>query len=122
MEAQCPHETQFECLVKNEPLSRGYARPTSLVDSADIFTRALPSFPSRPEVGGMQGERHALVVALEVDKRRVAVLVFSMVVLGCLIGVTVALTKHNIGLGAGIGAATFGFVAVLQGMMVWLYK
>ena len=108
-------------LVKNELLSRSYAKPDTLVDSADIFTRALPSFASKSTAGAFLGQRHALVVALEVDKHRVAVLILLMGSLGYLIGGGVALMMHNLELGACIGAATFGLVASFQGMIVWSY-
>jgi hypothetical protein len=123
LEAQILHETQFEKLVRNETLTRGYARPTSLVDSSDMFVRVLPSFRETPDgKGSSPCERHALVVGLEIDLRRVALFVLMTMLLGIALGAGIAIVKHDIGLGAEIGGAIFSFMAVLQGMMIMMYK
>jgi hypothetical protein len=123
LEAQILHETQFENLARNETLTRGYARPTSLVDSSDMFVRVLPSFRETPDgKGPYPCERHALVIGLEIDLRRVALFVLVAMLLGMAFGAGVAIVKNDIGLGAEIGGAIFGLVAVLQGMMIMMYK
>jgi hypothetical protein len=117
------HETQFENLARNETLTRGYARPNSLVDSKDMFVRILPSFHEIPDGKGTSSrERHALVVALEIDLRRVSLFILTTMLLGTAIGAGVAIVKNDLGLGAEIGSAIFGFAAVLQGMMIMMYK
>lgn len=123
MEAQTLHETQFEELVRNEFLTRGYARPQSLVDSADVFVRALPSFcEGSDEEASIPREQHALDVALEIDKGRVSIFMLLMAVLGFAVGTAVSIAKGDLGLGAEIGGAVFGFVAVFQGAMIFMYK
>jgi hypothetical protein len=113
------HETQFENLARNETLTRGYARPNALVDSKDMFVRVLPSFHEVP--GGKVSssrERHALVVALEIDLRRVSLFILTTMLLGTAIGAGVAIVENDLGLGAEIGGAVFGFAAV----MIMMYK
>jgi hypothetical protein len=123
LEIQALHETLFEKLVRNDILTRGYARPSALVDSADIFIRVLPSFREKPDSDvASPHERHALVVALEVDRCRVSLFVLITVLLGAAIGAGIGVVKKDIGLGAEIGGAVFGFVAVLQGTMILMYK
>jgi hypothetical protein len=112
------HETQFEDLARNETLTRGYVRPSSLVDSADMFDRVLPSFRERPE----EGKRHALVVALEVDRCRVSLVILMMAFIGFAVGASISIIKRDIGLGAEIGSALFGLVTVLQGMVFLMYR
>lgn len=59
LEIQSSRETVFEQLVRNDTLTRGYARPSALVDSADMFVRVLPSFRERPAKGVKTfSERH----------------------------------------------------------------
>ena len=70
----------------------------------------------------MRRQRHVLVVGLEVDKRRLALLILILAFLGSLTGIIVALIAQDLCLGAEIGAAIFAFVAVLQGAMVLMYK
>ena len=104
-------------------MTRGYARPSSLVDSADIFARVLPPFEQENRVGKFaHRQRHALVVGLEVDKSRIAMLILVLAFLGSLTGIVVALVARDPCLGAEIGAAAFAFVAVLQGAMVLMYR
>jgi hypothetical protein len=112
------HETQFEDLARSETLTRGYARPSSLVDSADMFDRVLPSFRERPE----EGQRHALVVALEVDRCRMSLVILMMAFIGFAVGASISIVKRDIGLGAEIGSALFGLVTVLQGMVFLVYR
>lgn len=66
-------------------------------------------------------ERYALVVALEVDRHRIALFILLMAFVGLIGGVLVAVLRHDWGLGAGIGGAMFGFVAVLEGALVLMY-
>lgn len=123
LEIQSLHETVFEALVRNEALTRGYARPSALVDSADMFVRVLPSFRERPEEGvAASSERHALVVALEVDRCRVSLFVFIIALFGIVVGVSIGVVKEDSGLGSEIGGAIFTFVTVLQGTMILMYK
>ena len=123
LEIQTLHETVFEKLVKNEALTRGYARPSALVDSADMFVRVLPSFRERPdEEVATSCERHALVVALEVDRCRVALFILITVLVSLVVGVSIGIVREDIGLGAEIGGAVFALVAVLQGTMILMYK
>ena len=123
MELQTLHETLFEKLVRNDILTRGYARPSALVDSADIFVRALPSFREKPDMdAAIPRERHALVVALEVDRCRVSIFILVTALFRIAIGAGIGIVKKDVGLGAEIGAAVFGFVAVLQGAMILMYK
>lgn len=111
LETQTLHETQFEELVRNETLTRGYARPKSLVNSADVFVRAMP----------VVRRRHALVVALEVDRCRVSVFILVMVLIGLAVGTGVAVIEKDLGLGAEVGGVVFGLVAVLQGTTILMY-
>jgi hypothetical protein len=123
LEAQSLHETQFEDLARSETLTRGYARPSTLVDSADIFDRVLPSFREIPvdEISTLR-ERHALVVALEVDRSRMSLFILMMAVVGFAVGLSISIFKRDVGLGAEIGSAVFGFVTVLQGMVFLMYR
>lgn len=122
LEAQSLRETQFESLVKNETLTRGYERPSSLVDSADMFTRALPSFQVKLGTGKpASSERHALVVALEFDKSRFSVIILFVAMLGLVMGCGIGAATRDWELGAGIGGSLFAFVAVLQGTMILMY-
>jgi hypothetical protein len=117
------HETQFEDLTRNETLTRGYPRPRSLVDSADIFDRVLPSFRKRPEEGlSPLRERHALVVALEVDRSRISLFILMMALIGFAVGAGIGIVKRDLGLGAEIGGAVFSLVTVLQGMVFLMYR
>ena len=123
MEIQSPHETVFENLVRNDTLTRGYARPSALVDSADMFVRVLPSFRERPAEGVKTfSERQALVVALEVDRCRVSLFIFMTALSGIIVGASIGIKTRDIGLGAEIGGAVFTFVTVLQGTMILMYK
>ena len=123
LEIQSLHETVFEALVRNEALTRGYARPSALVDSADMFVRVLPSFRERPEEGvAASSERPALVVALEVDRCRVSLFIFMTALSGIIVGASIGIKTRDIGLGAEIGGAVFTFVTVLQGTMILMYK
>lgn len=63
-----------------------------------------------------------MVVGLEIDLRRVALFILMTMLLGIALGASIAIVKHDIGLGAEIGGAIFGLVAVLQGMMIMMYK
>jgi hypothetical protein len=123
LEIQTLHETVFEELVRNEALTRGYARPSALVDSADMFVRVLPSFREMPNNGiANLSERRALVVALEVDRCRVSLFILIMALSGIVVGASVGIAKGDVGLGAEIGGAAFTFVTVLQGTMILMYK
>ena len=123
LEIQTLHETVFEELVRNDALTRGYARPSALVDSADMFIRVLPSFREIPDKGvATSCERHALVVALEVDRCRVSLFVLITALSGIVVGASIGIVKGNVGLGAEIGGAIFTFVTVLQGTMILMYK
>lgn len=48
--------------------------------------------------------------------------ILVMMLLGTALGAGVAIAENDIGLGAEMGGAIIGFVAVLQGMMVMMYK
>lgn len=123
LEIQTLHETVFEELVRNDALTRGYARPSALVDSADMFIRVLPSFREIPDKGvATSCERHALVVALEVDRCRVSLFIFITALCGIIVGASIGIATRDIGLGAEIGGAIFTFVTVLQGTMILMYK
>ena len=123
LEIQTLHETVFEGLVRNEALTRGYARPGALVDSADMFVRALPSFRERPDKGAAPStERHALVVALEVDRYQVSLFILTTALSGIVVGASIGIVKGDAGLGAEIGGAVFTLVTVLQGMMIMMYR
>lgn len=94
-----------------------------MVDSADVFTRALPSFCRAPGEGtSIARERYALVVALEVDRFHVSIFMLLLAVLGLAVGTAVSIVKKDLGLGAEVGAAVFGLVAVFQGTMIFMYK
>jgi hypothetical protein len=116
------HETQFEELARNETLTRGYARPSSLEDSADMFDRVLPSFRERSEDGLPLRERNALVVALEVDRCRISLFILMMALIGFAVGAGMSIIKKDIGLGAEMGGAIFSFVTVFQGMVFLMYR
>lgn len=123
MEAQNLHETQFEDLTRSEILTRGYAKPNSLVDSPDVL--ACTSLSSCEVMGDgvlIPRERHVLVVALEVDKSRISGFILLVAVLGFAVGIVVSIVKKDLGLGAEVGGAVFGLVAVLQGAMILMYK
>ena len=88
-----------------------------------MFDRVLPSFRKTPDGKGLfSRERHALVVALETDLCRLSMFILVAMLLGIALGAGVAIAEDDIGLGAEMGGAIFGFVAVLQGMMVMMYK
>ena len=88
-----------------------------------MFDRVLPSFRKTPDGKGLfPRERHALVVALETDLCRLSMFILVAMLLGIALGAGVAIAEDDIGLGAEMGGAIFGFVAVLQGMMVMMYK
>lgn len=70
----------------------------------------------------MPRERHVLVVALEVDKSRISGFILLVAVLGFALGIIVSIVKKDLGLGAEVGGAVFGLVAVLQGTMILMYK
>lgn len=94
-----------------------------MVDSADVFTRALPSFCGvLGEGASIARERYALVVALEVDRFRVSIFMLLMAFLGFAVGTAVSVVKKDLGLGAEVGAAVFGLIAVFQGTMIFMYK
>jgi hypothetical protein len=117
------HETQFEDLTRNETLTRGYSRPNSLADSADLFDRVLPPFHERQEDGiSTSCERHALVVALEVDRSRMSMFILMMALIGFAVGAGIAVIERDVGLGAEIGGAIFSLVTVLQGMVFLMYR
>lgn len=123
IEAQTFRETQFEGFVRSEILTRGYARPNSLVDSPDVFACTLLSSCEVLSDGVlMPRERHVLVVALEVDKSRISGFILLVAVLGFALGIIVSIVKKDLGLGAEVGGAVFGLVAVLQGTMILMYK
>ena len=88
-----------------------------------MFDRVLPSFRKTPDGKGVfPRERYALVVALETDPCRVAMFILMTMLLGIALGAGVAISENDIGLGVEMGGATFGLVAVLQGMMIMMYK
>jgi hypothetical protein len=88
-----------------------------------MFDRVLPSFRERLEDGiSPSRERHALVVALEVDMFRMSLFILMMALLGFAVGASVSIVKRDIGLGAEIGSALFGLVTVLQGMVFLMYR
>lgn len=62
------------------------------------------------------------MIALEIDLRRVSLFILTTMLLGMALGTSVAIVKNDIGLGAEIGGALFGLVAVLQGMMIMMYR
>ena len=104
-------------------LTRGYARPSSLGDSADIFTRVLPSLdPGRAGESSIQSGRQVLVVGLEADQRRIAWLILIGAFLGLIVGVTVGIVSEDARIGAGVGGAAFGAIAIFEGAMVLMYK
>jgi hypothetical protein len=123
LEVQTLHETVFEELVRNEALTRGYARPSALVDSEDMFVRVLPSFRETPDNGvATTSERHALVVALEVDRCRVSIFILITALSGIIVGASIGIAKGDVGLGAEVGGAVFTLATVLQGTMILMYK
>jgi hypothetical protein len=123
LEVQTLHETVFEELVRNEALTRGYARPSALVDSEDMFVRVLPSFRETPDNGvATTSERHALVVALEVDRCRVSIFILITALSGIIVGASIGIAKGDVALGAEVGGAVFTLATVLQGTMILMYK
>jgi hypothetical protein len=88
-----------------------------------MFDRILPSFRERPEEGlSPLRERHALVVALEVDRSRMSLLILMMALIGFAVGAGISIVKRDAGLGAAIGGALFSLITVLQGMVFLMYR
>jgi hypothetical protein len=107
---------QPERLVKDETLSKGFANPKSLPDSAVLH--ALEAYPALEASGS---GRYALVVAFEFDKGRIFLFVFFIALLGLGVGVLVAVLQDDWNVGAFIGGSVFAFVALLQGALVSMY-
>jgi hypothetical protein len=117
VEAQAMDKTQPKRLVKNEILSKGFAGKESLADSAVL--QASQAHLGHDLASG--SERHALVVAFELDKVRMFLFLFLIALLGLGIGVLVAVLQNDWNVGAFIGGSVFAFVAILQGAVVSLY-
>lgn len=111
-----PHKTQFSALIRNEVLTRGFAKPSTLADEADFFNRDA-TFDVRPATADAVSDRHVLVVLFETDRQRLlcylAVTLLVALGAGLLVG---GLTK-SIATGAEMCGCLVGLVAALVGLV-----
>jgi hypothetical protein len=98
----------------NDVLTRGYARPTSLAQQANLFNRF-----SAPECAGQPHD--VLVVGYELNKARVCYLLFAIALLGAMIGIAVGLATRSAEWGGIVGADVFGLIAVVQFALLFEY-
>jgi hypothetical protein len=106
----------FANLERNEVLTRAFTR--SLTD-VEASVAAVLSHSSNDASGT---EQHAVVVCLELEKNRVVLLFILSVILGIVVAVGVGAGKHDPELGATVGGATAGFLALIHFAVVWKYS
>jgi hypothetical protein len=109
-------EVVLSNLVRNEVLTRAFTR--SLADLEASVAAAL----SHSFNDAYATEQHALVVCLELEKNRVVLLFILSVILGIVVAVGVGAGKHDPELGAAVGGATAGFLALIHFAVVWKYS
>jgi hypothetical protein len=114
-----PHEIQFEALVRNGVLTKGFRRPGSLADETWCFERLLSCKIANVRTP-MQHE-HVVFIGVESDRARLACCFVVWAVLALVIGTAVAFATHKIGTGAAVGGGLLGFVAFVQAACVFAH-
>ena len=114
------HETQFEALIRNDVLTKGFRRPSSLADETWCFERLLSCKTADLRVP-MQHE-HVVFIGMESDRARLACCFVAWAVLALVIGAAVAGATHKLVTGAAVGGGLLGFVAVVQAACVFAHS
>lgn len=113
------HEAQFEALIRNDVLTKGFRRPSSLADETGCFERLL-SCKAVDTRGSVQHE-HVVFIGMESDRARLACYFVAWAVLALVIGTAVAFATHKVVTGAAVGGGLLGFVAVVQAACVFAH-
>lgn len=109
-------EVVFPNLVRDEVLTTAFTR--SLTDlEASVAAALSHSFNDASDT-----EEHAVVVCLELEKNRVVLFFILSVILGIVVAVGVGAGKHDPELGAAVGGAIAGFLALVHFAVVWKYS
>lgn len=111
------HEAQFEALVRNDILTKGFRRPSCLADETWCFERLLSCKTTGARMP-MQHE-HVVFIGMESDRARLACYFVAWAILALVIGTAVAFATHKIVTGAAVGGGLLGFVAVVQAACVF---
>jgi hypothetical protein len=113
------HETKFEALVRNEVLTKGFRRPSSLADETWCFERLLSCKITGTRMSTQH--EHVIIIGMESDRARLACYFVVWAVLALVTGAAVAFATHKIVTGAAVGGGLLGFVAVVQAACVFAH-
>jgi hypothetical protein len=100
-------------------LTGGFHQPSLLADAAESISDTISSCSADTTTGQ---PRHALVVSFELDKTRALWAMVAGAVLGVCLGIGMGIGKHDVSIGAAVGAAAFGLIAPIQTAVLWKYR
>jgi hypothetical protein len=113
------HETQFKYVVKDELLTTGFRRPTSLVDEPN-YVRRLLDFQAKHETGGATSRgQFAVFVGQETDRKRMAQCFIICALLSCVAGIGVGIATGKIVNGAAVAGTILTLMNGVQAACVF---
>jgi hypothetical protein len=102
-------------------LTKAFHDPSDL-QSVENFTNRYSSRAAAGRGTGALPLQRVLLVRHEINKPRACGMLLMAVMAFLLIGVVVGVVRKDAGLGVAVGAGLFASVAVVQGLLVWVFR
>jgi hypothetical protein len=102
-------------------LTKAFHDPSDLQCVRNFTSR----YSSRAATGGGTGAlplQRVLLVRHEINKPRACSMLLTAVLAFLLVGVVVGVVRKDANLGVAVGAGLFASVAVVQGLLMWVFR